>query len=41
MGLITMSERARLLGGQLTHTSRPGMGTRIEVTIPVEVSESP
>ena len=34
-GLIGLSERARLLGGTLIIQSNPGVGTRIEVTIPV------
>jgi two-component system NarL family sensor kinase len=35
-GLIGMSERARLLGGQLEIDSAPGAGTRLEVTVPLE-----
>lgn len=31
LGLISMEERARLLGGQLSVTGTPGSGTRVEV----------
>ncbi len=34
IGLIGMRERAELLGGMFKLDSRPGQGTRIEVTIP-------
>ena len=34
-GLLSMSERARELGGTLTLESSPGCGTAIEVTVPV------
>ena len=33
LGLSSMSERLRILGGQLTVTSRPGAGTRIQARI--------
>ena len=33
-GLTSMSERARALGGELSVSSGPGQGTRIEVVIP-------
>ena len=33
-GLVSMSERARALGGDLRVVSRPGAGTRIEVAVP-------
>ncbi len=36
LGLLGMRERAELLGGTWTVTSRPGEGTRIEAVIPVE-----
>ncbi|MBI2912758.1 MAG: GAF domain-containing sensor histidine kinase [Chloroflexi bacterium] len=35
-GLQTMKERAESAGGSLTIHSRPGAGTRLEVTVPVE-----
>ena len=35
-GLVGMSERALLLGGQCTISTAPGHGTRIEVQLPVE-----
>jgi two-component system NarL family sensor kinase len=35
-GLIGLNERARLLGGTLRLKSCPGMGARIEVTIPLD-----
>ncbi|HET9514629.1 MAG TPA: sensor histidine kinase [Gemmatimonadales bacterium] len=37
IGLMSMKERARLAGGTLTLTSRPGMGTIVRVVLP-EVS---
>jgi len=36
-GLIGMRERAALLGGSLTITSAPGVGTRVEARLPVAV----
>lgn len=35
LGLISMSERATLLGGRFSFASRPGAGVRIEVAIPL------
>jgi len=35
LGLISMGERARLLGGQLTLAAREGGGTRLEVRFPL------
>lgn len=35
-GLLSMRERANLLGGQLTLVSRPGSGTQLELRLPVE-----
>jgi signal transduction histidine kinase len=36
LGLLGMSERARLLGGHLELHSSPGHGTEVEVAIPLE-----
>ena len=33
-GMVGMRERAELIGGQLTVTSRPGRGTTVEVIVP-------
>lgn len=33
-GLVSMRERAALLGGQMTVNSQPGRGTRIEIIVP-------
>ena len=35
-GLIGLNERAKLLGGALSVESRPGGGTRLVVTVPLE-----
>ncbi len=35
MGLKNIAERARMLGGRLKLDSKPGYGTRIEITIPI------
>jgi signal transduction histidine kinase len=34
LGIIGMSERARLLGGTVTIHSQPGEGTTVQATIP-------
>jgi len=34
-GLLSMSERAELVGGQLNIRSRPGSGTSVTATIPL------
>jgi len=39
LGLTTMEERARILGGPLVRTSRLGHGTSIEFTVPSEAKE--
>lgn len=36
LGLVSMRERARLMGGQLIVTSKPRGGTRVELRVPVE-----
>ncbi len=38
-GLVGMNERARLLGGCLELCSCPGDGTRVEVSVPLEVRQ--
>ncbi|WP_165838365.1 PAS domain-containing sensor histidine kinase [Pokkaliibacter plantistimulans] len=35
LGLISMSERAALLGGELQIVTSPGLGTRLHVTLPM------
>lgn len=39
-GLQTMKERAESAGGSFSIESRPGAGTRLEVTVPVEASKA-
>jgi signal transduction histidine kinase len=39
LGLISMKERAQLLGGSTYLTSTPGQGTRIHVEIPLSARE--
>jgi two-component system, NarL family, sensor kinase len=34
-GLRSMTERAEVIGGRLTVTSRPGIGTTVTATVPV------
>ena len=36
LGLVGMQERAELLGGRLAIDSRPGAGTIVTVTLPLE-----
>lgn len=38
MGLISMRERARDVGGELSVETAPGRGTRVRFTVPLEVS---
>ena len=38
LGLRSMKERARLIGGTLAITSRPGSGTRIQVRAPLKAT---
>jgi two-component system sensor histidine kinase UhpB len=40
LGLISMEERARLVGGTFTVTSAPGRGTSINVSIPEGIKVS-
>ena len=40
MGLVSMQERVRLLGGTLSVTSQPGEGTNIQATIPLQKGEA-
>jgi signal transduction histidine kinase len=40
LGLATMDERARMLGGTLNLQSEEGTGTRITLSIPVKKGES-
>jgi signal transduction histidine kinase len=35
IGLATLGERARLLGGNLAINSEPGKGTKIEMVLPL------
>jgi two-component system sensor histidine kinase UhpB len=37
LGLVSMSERARLIGGTVSIVSRPNRGTQVEATIPMNV----
>jgi signal transduction histidine kinase len=37
LGILSMEERLRLVGGNLAISSRPGMGTRIEARVPLRV----
>jgi signal transduction histidine kinase len=41
LGLLSMKERAELLGGILSIKSQPGQGTQINLEIPVKWEESP
>jgi signal transduction histidine kinase len=36
LGIMGMQERAELLGAEFWISSRPGVGTRIEVRLPTE-----
>ncbi len=40
MGLLGMEERVKRLGGTITITSRPGSGTTIKTTLPLDLSHS-
>ncbi len=39
LGLVSMRERAQLIGGQLTICSQPGQGTCISLVLPIEPGE--
>jgi signal transduction histidine kinase len=39
LGLVSMSERARFVGGRLALESRPGAGTQVEVRVPIAEAE--
>lgn len=41
LGLVSMGERARFVGGRLSVVSRPGAGARVEVRVPVASEEEP
>jgi signal transduction histidine kinase len=40
LGLISMGERLEALHGKLEVSSRPGAGTRIDVTVPLDVAQA-
>ena len=39
LGLVSMAERVEALGGTLTVISRPGAGTRLEVSVPLQSAQ--
>jgi PAS domain S-box-containing protein len=41
VGLIGMRERAKAIGGKFTLNSKPGKGTRVEVTVPLSLTRPP
>lgn len=41
LGLVSMRERLSLVGGRILIDSRPGEGTRIDVSVPVRVPDGP
>ena len=41
VGLIGMRERAKEIGGKFTLNSKPGKGTRVEVTVPLSLTRPP
>jgi signal transduction histidine kinase len=41
LGLVSLSERVRMLGGGLAVTAAPGAGTRITVTLPTGEAHAP
>ncbi len=40
LGLVSMRERLRLVGGKITVSSAPGLGTEIEAAVPVRLPHS-
>ncbi len=40
LGLIGMHERARLLGGDVQVTSRPGIGTNVRAMLPIQIESN-
>lgn len=40
LGLVSMGERLRSVGGQFGVSSRPGSGTQVEVTVPATLKQS-
>jgi PAS domain S-box-containing protein len=40
LGLLGMQERARLLGGALSVTAEPGVGTEVEARLPIEAKNT-
>ena len=41
VGLASMRERAQQIGGKFTLTSKPGKGTRVEVSVPLPLTRPP
>jgi PAS domain S-box-containing protein len=41
LGMVSMRERLRLVGGQLHIESEPGHGTRVEAWVPLAIADSP
>lgn len=39
LGIVSMEERVRLVGGKISVHSKPGEGTRVEVVVPIPPSE--
>src|SRR5262249_32936507 len=39
LGLLGLSERTRILGGQIQVHSQPGQGTRLEITVPLPMDK--
>jgi signal transduction histidine kinase len=40
LGILSMQERARMLGGKIIFTSNPGKGTRVVLTAPIRGNQS-